>query len=387
MRQENLKVTIDKLNVEHLLRKRKVIDSAQDVRIKIAGTSSDQTFINFTSNDYLGLANHPTIKAALIAGAEKYGVGSGASHLICGHQTPHHELELAFADFFNTEKALLFSSGFMANLGIIDALCPRDTLLLQDKLNHASLIDAGRLARSEFKRYPHNNLAHLQDSLEKSQTQDILIASDSVFSMDGDLAHIQDLSQLSKKYNASLLLDEAHGFGVLGQNGKGAADTVGKLAQSPIIMAPLGKALGTYGAVVAGSADLIEYLIQKSRAYAYTTALPASIAHASLAALKLLQQANEQRAHLSQLIECFQKNMQSINVNLLRSNTPIQPILLGENATALDLAEKLYAKSILVQAIRPPTVPAGTARIRITFCANHTLEDVDKLSSAIQSAL
>ncbi len=383
MHQKNLKVKLNKLKARNLLRQRKIIGSAQDVRVKI----KNKEFINFTSNDYLGLANHHALKAAMIKGVEKYGVGSGASHLICGHQTPHHELELALADFFNTEKALLFSSGFMANLGVIDALCERGTLLLQDKLNHASLLDAGRLARASLKRYLHNDLDSLENLLKKNKAKDILIASDAVFSMDGDLADIKGLSQLSKKYNTNLLLDEAHGFGVLGKNGKGATYSVGKLAKSPIIMVTLGKALGTYGAAIMGSYDLIEYLIQKSRTYTYTTALPPAIAHASLTALKILKNADDKRAHLHELINRFQKNMQNINVSLLKSNTPIQPILLKENSTALKLADRLYAKSILVQAIRPPTVPKNTARIRITFCVRHTLDDVDKLTEAIKSSL
>jgi len=378
MHKDNLKSLLELLKTQHLLRQRKVLSSAQDVQVKI----NNRNFLNFTSNDYLGLANHPKVKQAMLDGVKEYGVGSGAAHFISGHQTPHHELELAMADFFNAERALLFSSGFMANLGVIDSLCNKDSLLLQDKLNHASLLDAGRLSRAKFKRFRHLDMEQLQNLLQKNQSKNILLASDAVFSMDGDLANIKALSKLSDGYKATLLLDEAHSFGVLGKYGQGLG-----VKTEAIRIATMGKALGTYGAVVLGYSEQIEYILQKARTYIYTTALPPAIAYASLAALEILKKSDEPRAHLQKLIQRFRTNMQNLNLNLLDSTTPIQPLLIGSNKSALKLADKLYAKSILVQAVRPPTVPVNTARIRITFSAKHTLADVDILSQEIQNAL
>jgi len=359
------------------------LHSAQDVRVKI----KSREFLNFTSNDYLGLANHPKVKEALIAGVKKYGAGSGASHLISGHQTPHHELELAMADFFKADKALLFSSGFMANLGLIDTLAERGSLIIQDKLNHASILDAARLSRAGLKRYRHNDMGELENLLVKNKAKEKLLVSDSVFSMDGDVAKIKSLVSLAKQYSSALILDEAHGFGVLGENGRGAVFAAGKLEDKPIIMATLGKALGTYGAIVAGPADLVEYLVQKARTYTYTTSLPPALAHASLTALELLKNADDKRAHLLNIIQRFKANMRNINVRLMDSKTPIQPLIVGRNSLAIKLAEKLYERNILVQAIRPPTVPENSARLRFTFSANHTLDEIDVLSQNIKAVL
>ena len=350
----------------------------------------------FRSNDYLGLANHPTLIQALQQGAEQYGVGSGASHLISGHCAVHHELEEALAAFTQRSKALLFSSGYMANLGVISALASPGDHIYQDRLNHASLIDAGLLSRARLHRYPHGDMAALKRKLDKSSQPQQLIVSDGVFSMDGDIAPVPELSMLAKSNNALLMLDDAHGLGVIGPEGRGTLGyyDMGEL-DVPVLMGTLGKAFGTFGAFVAGSEELIEYLIQFARTYIYTTALPPAIAHASLTALSLIQEESERRDRLQSLCRRFINGARQLGLPLGghladRGNhpiTPIIPLILGGNVRALTISDALNERGLLITAIRPPTVPAGSARLRITLCANHTDAQVDQLLEALSTLL
>lgn len=344
---------------------------------------SDRSLVSFCSNDYLGLAQHPKVKQAFIAAAAYWGVGAGAAHLICGHTRAHHALEEELAAFTGREKALLFSTGYMANLGIAAALLTRHDSVCLDKLNHASLTDAARLSGARMHRYPHADTLSLGNFLQK-QTASCLIMTDGVFSMDGDLAPLPALSALAKKNNAWLMVDDAHGLGVLGTEGRGTLSHFGLSSQAvPILMGTLGKAFGTFGAFVAGDTVLIETLIQHARTFTYTTALPPAIAEATRASLHLLQHESWRRERLAALITRFKKAAQQCDLPLLESQTPIQALRVGESEPALALSAQLHARGFLVTAIRPPTVPAHTARLRITLSATHTEEQVDQLIEAI----
>lgn len=376
---KKIKSQLSRQKENMLYRKRLVLASPQTTTLTI----DNNKLINFASNDYLGLANHPKIIEQMKLGLKKYGVGSGSSHLICGHSEAHETLEREFAQFLGKERALLFSCGFMANIGVLDALLDRGDLLLQDKLNHASLLDGGRLARSKMQRFAHGDLNHLQKLLQTDNQGNKLIASDGVFSMDGDIADIESLNKIAKKTNASLLIDEAHSFGVLGENGRGICY---QHQDNPnlMVMATCGKALGTAGAVVAGSKDLIEYLIQKARSYIFTTAIPASIAFASITALKILRNSDHRRQKLTQLIKYLKQGLKSLDFKLLPSDTPIQPILLEDSKLALQISQKLRTFGVLVPAIRPPTVPEGGARLRISLSSDHKISDIDQLLEALK---
>jgi 8-amino-7-oxononanoate synthase len=365
-------------------RRRQTVEGSQGARISING----REFIGFCSNDYLGLAGHPKVVEALQQAALKYGVGSGASHLVCGHNSEHHALEVELAEFTRRDRALLFSTGYMANLGSINALLGHKDIIFEDRLNHASLLDAAQLCGAELKRFRHNDMSHLQQQLEGSSATRKLIVVDGVFSMDGDLAPLPELTKLANQYDAWLMVDDAHGFGVLGEMGAGCLDYF-KLTQQdvPILMGTLGKALGTFGAFIAGKADLIEYLIQFARPYIYTTALPPTIAAATRAALKIIQAEPERRHYLWQLIEYFRIGAGSINLSLLPSQSAVQALIVKDDLMALTLAEQLKNLGFLVSAIRPPTVPEGTARLRITLSANHTLADIDALLAALEGCL
>lgn len=344
----------------------------------------NEKVLNFCSNDYLGLANHPKVVAAFRKAAKEFGVGSGASHLVCGHSRLHHELEEALAEFTGRERALLFSSGYMANLGTINALIGRSDAIFQDKLNHASIIDAGQLCKADFVRFRHNDTAHLRQRLHVSDATHKLIVVDGVFSMDGDLAPLDELAKVACEHSAWLMVDDAHGFGVLGEKGAGITEHFHLSHQQvPVLMATLGKALGTYGAFVAGSNALIESLIQFARPYIYTTAIPPALAAATLASLHILQQEPERRAHLNALIKHFRDLAAHFELPLMASNTAIQPLLVGSDQKALQLAEFLKERHFWVSAIRPPTVPEGTARLRITLSAAHTELQVTALVTAL----
>jgi 8-amino-7-oxononanoate synthase len=341
--------------------------------------------LNFCSNDYLGLANHPNVIAAFKQAVDNYGVGSGAAHLICGHSTAHHALEEELAAFTGRDRALLFSTGYMANMGVISALLDKNDLVLEDKLNHASLLDGGLLSGALFKRYLHANSENLQAKISQSIAKKTLIVSDGVFSMDGDLAPLAELIAVANNSQAGLMIDDAHGLGVLGKTGGGVVEHFSCSQNDvPILVGTLGKAFGTAGAFVAGSEELIEILIQKSRTYIYTTAMPAAIAEATRASLQLIIAEDWRREKLTALVKQFRAGAAQLGLVLMDSDTPIQPLLIGESQQAILLSQKLLELGCLVSAIRPPTVPQGKARLRVTFSANHQASDVDFLLSALE---
>lgn len=380
----SIKAFLSERKKQSLYRSLRVSQSAQQPVMFIDGKEC----LNFCSNDYLGLANHPEIITSFKTAADVYGVGSGASHLINGHSKEHQKLEDAIAEFTGRDNALLFSNGYMANMGVINALLNRGDLLFQDRLNHASLIDAGLLSKAKMQRYQHNDMNHLLKLYakisEEDKSRNSMLVTDGVFSMDGDEAAIRELSNLSKKHQAWLMVDDAHGFGVLGKTGAGLLQQE-NLSQDdiPILMATLGKACGTSGAFVAGSHDLIEYLKQTARTFIYTTALPSSIAAATLTSLKIIQNDTWRREHLRALISRFKSGAEQLEIQLMPSNTAIQPIVVGSTAKAVELSNALEDQNILVTAIRPPTVPDGSSRLRVTFSANHTFDHVDMLLSAL----
>ncbi|MDH1071927.1 8-amino-7-oxononanoate synthase [Pseudomonas nitroreducens] len=364
---------------EDLYRRRPLLESPQGPEVVIDG----QPMLAFCSNDYLGLANHPEVIAALRAGAERWGVGGGASHLVNGHCAPHHELELALAEFTGRPRALLFSTGYMANLGTVTALVGKGDSVLEDRLNHASLLDAGLLSGARFSRYLHNDAASLASRLEKAEGN-TLVVTDGVFSMDGDLADLPSLCATARQQNAWVMVDDAHGFGPLGATGGGIVEHFGlSMEDVPVLVGTLGKAFGTAGAFVAGSEELIETLIQFARPYIYTTSQPPAVACATLKSLELLRAESWRRDHLNALIARFRTGATAIGLRLMDSPTPIQPILIGGSAQAMALSVELRQRGILVGAIRPPTVPAGTARLRVTLSASHTEAQVDRLLVAL----
>ena len=371
---------LERIKQQSLYRQCQSIDSPQGVSLIIDG----RQVINFCSNDYLGLANHPLLKKALQKGVDDYGLGSGSAHLICGHSKAHKKLEEELAAFTGRERVLLYSTGYMANLGVISALMQRDEQVCADRLNHASLIDGVILSRANFWRYPHGDITALAQHLTDKPLR-TLIVTDGVFSMDGDLTPLPGLVSLSKRYQAGLLVDDAHGFGVLGRLGGGIVEHFALSQEDvPILMGTLGKAFGVFGAFIAGSEDLIELLIQKSRTFIYTTALPPAIAIATCASIKLIQTESWRREKLNSLIVRFRQGALQQGWTLLPSFTPIQALVVGEAEQALKLSQQLLTHGFLVSAIRPPTVPKGTARLRITFSASHEEIDIDKLLEALE---
>lgn len=378
----SLQAELDQRAADGLSRQRRLLDSAQGAHIKADG----REVLSFCSNDYLGLANHPQLIAALQEAAAKAGVGSGASHLITGHHRYHHELEQALAAFVGLPAALLFSTGYMANLGVIPALLGRNDAIFSDKLNHASLNDAAVLSRAELNRYPHNDLAALEKMLQASHAARKLVIADAVFSMDGDIAPVPELLALCEQYDAWLMLDDAHGFGVLGEKGRGVLSHFQVASPRIIYMATLGKAAGVSGAFVAGEPVLIDYLIQNTRTYIYTTATPPALSATLLAALKIIEQEDNRREHLNQLINLLKSNLRLQRWQLMDSFTAIQPVVVGSNEDVLRLSECLLTQGILVPAIRPPTVPKCSARLRISLSAVHSVDDVQRLITAMQSA-
>jgi 8-amino-7-oxononanoate synthase len=379
-----LQQRLDERKRKSLYRDRKTIASVQGTSVMVAG----KQLLGFCSNDYLGLANHPEISKAAIKAIDKYGVGSGASHLVCGHSTEHQALEEELAEFTGRDRALLFSTGYMANLGVITALLNKHDHLFEDKLNHASLLDGGLLSGARMQRFLHNDIASLELKLARSKNGNKLIAVDGVFSMDGDIAPLGKLSTSAKQHGAWLMVDDAHGFGLLGKNGIGSSEHFGlNQQQLPILMATLGKSLGTFGAFVAGSDALIETLIQFSKSYIYTTAMPPSIAASTRAGLRLLKTESWRRQHLTELIGYFKHEAGLLNLPLMKSNTAIQPLLVGDTDAALALSMALEAKGFWVSAIRPPTVPAGNARLRITLSAAHSKAQVEQLLQALAALM
>jgi 8-amino-7-oxononanoate synthase len=363
-----------------LYRGRRLLDGPQATTVRVDG----RELLAFCSNDYLGLANEPRVIEALAAGAARYGAGSGASHLVSGHSRAHHDLEEALAQFTGRPRALLFSSGYAANLGVISALLGRGDAVFQDRLNHASLLDGGLLSGARLQRFLHNDAGNLEARLARSRARRKLVAVDGVFSMDGDEAPLAALAAASARHGALLYVDDAHGFGVLGERGAGTLEKQGMgSAEVPLLMATLGKALGVAGAFVAGSEELIETLIQFARTYVYTTAMPPALAVAAAASLRVVREEPWRRAHLQELIGHFRAGASALGLRLMPSETAIQPLLLGEAATALRWSEQLLARGLLVPAIRPPTVPQGQSRLRVTLSAAHSAAEVERLLQAL----
>jgi len=369
-----LQADLERLREANLYRSRRVLNGPQGVRPVIDG----RAMLSFCSNDYLGLAAHPDLVQALREGAERYGVGSGAAHLVSGHGEAHHALEQALAAFTRRPRALLFSTGYMANIGVIQTLAGRGSLLFADRLNHASLVDGARLSDARLLRYAHGDVEGLVRKLAGADKA--LIVTDGVFSMDGDLAPLPALVRAARDSGAWLMVDDAHGLGVLGEAGRGTLDLFSLDADDvPILMGTLGKAFGTFGAFVAGSELLIETLIQRARSYIYTTALPPAVAWASCVALEIAMRDDWRRAHLTRLISRFRDGVRALGLPLAESNTPIQPLIAGDAGLAMTWSRFLADRGVLVTAIRPPTVPAGSARLRVTFSAAHQEQDLDKL--------
>ncbi len=341
--------------------------------------------VSFCSNDYLGLAGHPAVAEALALGALRWGAGSGAAHLVSGHSGAHHALEEELADFTGRPRALVFSTGYMANLGVIAALCGRGDQVFEDRLNHASLIDGAILSRARLRRYPHRDAAALASQLEDAGEGERLIATDGVFSMDGDIAPLPALARTARDKGAWLLVDDAHGLGVVGATGRGSLEYFGLGAEDvPILVGTLGKAFGTFGAFVAGSADLCETLIQAARSYIYTTAPPPALAEATRVSLRLARDEAWRRERLRELVARFREAAEGLGLALTASETPIQPLLAGTPERALAWQEALLARGLLVSAIRPPTVPEGAARLRVTFSAAHTDAHFERLVEGLQ---
>lgn len=378
-----LEAELQKRREQHLYRQRRVLQSPQGSEVRVDG----QHCINFSSNDYLGLANHPRLAEAVEQSLATFGWGSGASHLINGHSELHHQLELVLARFTGRDRALLFSTGYMANLGAIAALVGKGDAVFEDRLNHASLLDGGLISGARFQRFQHNDLDDLARRLQKTDARRKLVVVDGVFSMDGDLAPLPELADLARTHDAWLMVDDAHGFGCLGANGAGTIEHFG-LSQTdvPVMMGTLGKAMGCFGAFVAGSEALIETLIQRARPYIYTTAMPAAVAASTLASLQLLTEESWRREHLVSLVERFRRGAEDAGLPLMDSSTAIQPVVIGDSQVTLQVAAALESKGFLVGAIRPPTVPQGSARLRITLSAAHSEQQVDDLLLALTEA-
>lgn len=374
---------LESLELQHQRRWRRQVEALPDPehpeRVRVDG----RELINFCSNDYLGLRAHPLLIGAATECMQRQGVGAGAAHLICGHSLEHAALEAELAEFLGRERTLLFSSGYLANLGVLSALAGRHDLIVADRLNHASLLDGARLAGARLRRYPHGDLTTCARVLE-SHGGARLMVTDGVFSMDGDVAPLPELAALAHRYGAWLVVDDAHGIGVLGSKGAGTLEQAGLAAHSvPILIGTLGKAFGSLGAFVAGDAALIETLIQRARTYVYTTALPPAIAAATRAALRLCQREPWRRRHLLRLVGRFRAGALALGLPLSPSATPIQPLVVGASARALALSDALLELGFWISAIRPPTVPQGSARLRVTLSAAHGEAQVDALLAAL----
>jgi len=354
--------------------------SGDAVRTRVDGRDC----LAFCSNDYLGLAQDPRVTEAFVTAARRWGVGSGASHLVSGHAAEHHALEQEIAEFVGRPRALLFSTGYMANLAVAGSLLGRGDRVFEDRLNHASLIDAGLASGARFARYAHGDVEALRRRLARAHAGRTLVLSDGVFSMDGDVAPLRALAATCRDARAVLMIDDAHGFGVRGRQGRGSVDAADlAIDDVPVMMATLGKAIGTFGAFVAGSDALIETLVQRARTYIYTTALPPAVAAATRAAVAIARAEEWRRERLCEHVARFRAATGALGLPLAPSESAIQPLMLGDEAAALSASELLFEAGVWVPAIRPPTVPAGTSRLRITFSAAHTPADVDRLLDAL----
>ncbi len=362
------------LEKRHLLRRLMIVESYNGPYITING----RKLLLMCANDYLGLAGHPALREAACAAMNRYGFGSGASRLVSGTSALHRELEQKIALFKGTEAALAFNSGYAANTGIIPAIAGEGDVILSDSLNHASIIDGCRLSKAEVKVYRHCDVTHVEDLLKKSfSAHRTLIVTDGVFSMDGDIAPLRELASLAEKYGSVLMVDDAHATGVLGDTGRGTTEHFGLAGQVPVQMGTLGKALGSFGAFAAGGRALIDYLVNRSRSFIFSTALPPMVCAASIAALDIVDREPERRKKLQENRERFVQGLLSLGVAVTDSETPIVPLMIGGSEQAVMVGEKLLEYGIYAAAIRPPTVPVGTARIRTAITATHTAEDID----------
>jgi len=384
----NLHTQLQQRKAQDLYRSRRAVESAPGRDIVIDG----RPLLNFSSNDYLGLANDDRVKRAFIEGIEKWGAGSSSSHLICGHTAAHHELEAALADFTGRPRSLLFASGYAANVGTINALVGKGDAVFEDRLNHASLLDGGLISGARFRRYRHRDPLDLEHKLSHGGTggrtdeQRTLIVTDGTFSMDGSVCDIPTMIRVAQNNAAWLMVDEAHSFGVVGDQGRGLVDAkTFSTDDVQVLIGTLGKAFGTQGGFVAGSETLIETLIQHARTYIYSTALPAAVAVATLVSLNIAQQEEWRRERLRNLISRFRRGAEQLGLQIMDSQTPIQPVILGGERDALRASTALAERGLLVGAIRPPTVPKGTSRLRITLTAAHNENDVDRLLEALDS--
>ncbi|MBI1398212.1 MAG: 8-amino-7-oxononanoate synthase [Betaproteobacteria bacterium] len=367
------------LDADGIRRKRRVVSGPQGPVLDVDG----EALLAFASNDYLGLASHPKIAAAAADAIRRCGVGGAASHLISGHHEEHERAESALARFVGTPRALLFSSGYMANTGVIPALVGRGDAVFSDALNHACIIDGARLSRADVNVYPHADMNALEDLLARSSARNRLVVSDAVFSMDGDVAPIADLLALCERHDALLLLDDAHGFGVLGPDGRGTVARAGVVSDRIVYLGTLGKAAGVAGAFIAGDADLVEWLVQRARTYVFTTAMPPMVAAAVRAAVDVIATEGWRRERLDAHARTLREGLDGSRWPLLPSETAIHPVIVGANDLAMQLMQALRARGLWVPAIRPPTVPAGTARLRISLSANHSGDDVRRLVDAL----
>ena len=367
------------LDARSLRRTRRVLDSPQGTHVRVG----PRTLVNFSSNDYLGLANDRRLREAAHAAIDRYGFGAGASPLVSGNLRPHAEAEERFAAFVGSARSLLFASGYAANLGILAALGGRDGEVFSDALNHACLVDGARLARGKVSVYPHGDVEALGELLAASAATRKIVASDAVFSMDGDIAPVAALVRLCERHDAWLVLDDAHGIGVLGARGRGTLDHLGVRSERIVCMATLGKALGGYGAFVTGPARVVEWLVQRARTYIYSTALPPAVAAVASAAIELLESDGAIVDRLHAHIAAFRRACADAALALSPSETAIHPLIVGAAETALAMSRALEDGGLLVPAIRPPTVPEGTSRLRVSLSAAHTSEEVRSLAAAL----
>lgn len=380
-----LREAVSETKSKNLFRQPVCIESSQGPRISING----KTFLNFSSNDYLNLSQHPDIIKAAMAGLKKYGFGSGASRLLSGTYDSHRQLERNIASFKKTESALVFNTGYAANTGIIDALAGKDSVVFSDELNHASIIDGARLSGADVKIYRHRDVNHLESLLNKNiknrKTGRGLIVTDTVFSMDGDIAPLKDLISLSKKFNTLLMIDDAHAMGVVGKTGRGGLEYFGIKSRDIIQMGTLSKAAGCFGGFVAGNRELIDLLVNRARSFIYSTSLPPAVAAASIRAIKILDSGSDyRRKKLWKNRERMYQGLKNIGFDTIDSETPIIPVMVGETKEALRIGSHLYSNKIFTPAIRPPTVSEGKCRIRFTVTAGHTYKDIDMALEAMK---
>jgi len=378
---DDLRAELAELDAAHLRRARRANEIPCGAKMRVDG----KELLSFCSNDYLGLAADPAVAKALLEGVVRYGTGSGASHLVSGHYVAHDELEARLAAFTGRERALYFTTGYMANTGVIPALAGRKDAIFADKLIHASLVDGALLSRATLIRYPHNDLDALEGALEATSAPRKLIVTDAVFSMDGDVAPLARLLELAEAHDAWLIVDDAHGFGVLGPQGRGTLAEAGLDSWRIVLIGTLGKAAGVSGAFVAGHADVIEYLLQKARTGIFTTASPPALAQALLTSIDLIEAGDFRRHRLFALVDAFRRHLRLTRWKLLPSRTAVQPVVIGDNAEALRVAQALRDAGVVVPAIRPPTVPAGTARLRVSLSARHEIEDVLRLADLLNA--